>query len=122
VSRECYERHQGRMCGRFHVCKECGVSYDTSATERLTRNKKHECGQKFCSQCCTYHRKEQPCYIQPIDPRAKDRPYRIVAYDFECSQHTRPDPDKDWYLHEVGCRIIGGEGEGNSMKKRVVCR
>ncbi|KAH7698432.1 Protein C25F9.2 protein, partial [Aphelenchoides avenae] len=101
VSRECYERHVGRMCQRFHKCKDCGVSYDTNATKRLTLNKKHECGQKFCMHCNNYHRTDQPCYIQPVEPKDAVKPYRIVAYDFECSQHTRPDPEKEWYLHEV---------------------
>lgn len=68
VSRECYERHQGRMFARFHVCKK-------SATERLSPNKKHECGQRFCSRRCTCHRAEQPCYILPVNPKARDHPY-----------------------------------------------
>ncbi|KAH7691331.1 Protein C25F9.2 protein, partial [Aphelenchoides avenae] len=118
VSRECYERHQGRMCERFHVCKECGVSYNTDAAKRLTRNKKHECGQKFCSQCCTYHRAEQPCYIQPVDPKVREQPYRIVAYDFECSQHTRPDPDKEWYLHEVTCSECIAKDQWKDLSRR----
>lgn len=110
VSRECYERHLASMCKRFHVCKECGVCYDVKSTNR-TPNKKHECGQKFCQHCCTYHKADQYCYIQPVEPKDAEKPYRIVAYDFECSQHTRPDPEKDWYLHEVSVTVTCSTGK-----------
>ncbi|KAH7709673.1 hypothetical protein AAVH_23057 [Aphelenchoides avenae] len=33
---------------------------------------------------------------------------RFVAFDFECTQHNRPDPDKDWFRHEVNfvCALV----------------
>ncbi|KAH7706562.1 hypothetical protein AAVH_26191, partial [Aphelenchoides avenae] len=101
VSRECYDRHFASMCARFHKCKDCGVSYDVGSVERRSANKRHECGQKFCTFCCTYHRTEQPCFIQKIEPKEDDYPCRFVAYDFECSQNTKSDPHKESYLHEV---------------------
>lgn len=106
VSRECYERHFSTMCSRFKTCAQCGVCYDTKTLKRYSATKQHVCQQKFCLHCCTYHRAEQPCFIQRIVKKdEEDAPYRIVSYDFESSQNTQPEPNKDWFLHEVSVQL-----------------
>lgn len=101
VSRECYERHLGMQCDTFKTCKDCGVKYHAKQVVRLSKEKKHVCTHKFCGHCCTFHKADQPCYIQKVNPKNDEKPCRFLAYDFECSQHTRPYQDKEWFLHEV---------------------
>ncbi|KAH7709254.1 DNA polymerase [Aphelenchoides avenae] len=108
VNRECYDRHFTSMCALFKTCKDCGVKYNLRKIQRLGKDKKHICGQKFCGFCCTYHRTDQSCYIQPLEPKEDEKPCRFVAFDFESTQHNRPDPDKDWFRHEVNfvCALV----------------
>lgn len=101
VSRECYDRHLSAMCSRYQTCPDCGIKYNTASVKRSSADKQHVCGTKFCARCCCYHKTEQPCFIQPVEPKDDEKPCRFVAYDFESSQHTQPDPDKEHFLHEV---------------------
>ncbi|KAH7697877.1 hypothetical protein AAVH_35036 [Aphelenchoides avenae] len=87
--------HSGKCVRKCRGCGGFGPEFPCRGGLRI------ECSSCNGVFCCTFHRTEQPCYIQPVEPKAKEQPYRIVAYDFECSQHTRPDPDREWYLHEV---------------------
>lgn len=101
-NRACYERHMGRMCEVYHHCLRCGANYNVEKMQRLSSTGKHECEYKFCSTCCSYHKRGKECYIQKLRlSKKKNVPIRFVSFDFESTQEHRIDPDIDKYRHEV---------------------
>ena len=121
VNGDCFTRHLGAYCRRFHRCKKCGVTYDTKTVARLSPNKIHDCEHKFCTFCNTYHRREQPCYIQPLELSKDDSPVRFVAFDIETTQNSQV--SENWFQHEVihyvnRCAI---SVQANMLCARVAC-
>ena len=52
--------------------------------------------------CKTYHDKKRGCYIQNLTYNEEnDHPYRVVVFDFECTQERQVVPGQLRYEHEV---------------------
>nr|CAD2193113.1 unnamed protein product [Meloidogyne enterolobii] len=135
---ECYKRHINKgICKIFRRCEICGQTYrvkkkshelnsEESETEDSSQNDNngdgHVCYVHFCSQCRSYHKREEQCYVQPIVPK-NDRNYLLVVFDFECelispiknkdewkclkndgliSLNNLPN-DENYQLHHVNC-------------------
>ncbi|CAD5213974.1 unnamed protein product [Bursaphelenchus xylophilus] len=75
---ECFEEHCKKMCTRYATCQECKSKY----RKRIG----HTCGTKYCIPC----RRKRPighrCFIPRIDIPDQEPEYKMVIYDFECTQ------------------------------------
>jgi hypothetical protein len=82
---DCYDQHTKReICLRYTKCNLCGIQFSVKDNTRDGREG-HKCDESFCRQCHQWHPKTENCLIKKLTLRPK-RAYRIVAYDFECSQ------------------------------------
>ena len=97
-NRNCYEHHlQYNICNKSKQCEKCGKIWRVDLNTRDGRSG-HECAEKYCFKCGQYHRDEE-CFIQKYRPR-KQKPYRIIAYDFEATQVPLND-EKNRSIHQV---------------------
>src|SRR5688572_8003686 len=77
----CYQSHKNKICDLYHRCLACHYEYRT--------NEEHTCGEKRCQTCFVTHDPERSCFIQKYKIPKKNRHYRIVAYDLECTTDGR---------------------------------
>lgn len=75
--------------------------------KQRSATKKHECDYKFCQFCFGYHKRDQPCFIQPLAPSDDDKECRFVAFDFESSQNKKtPDGKHQHQVRLTSCSVI----------------
>uniref|UniRef100_A0A914QY49 DNA-directed DNA polymerase n=1 Tax=Panagrolaimus davidi TaxID=227884 RepID=A0A914QY49_9BILA len=120
-NQDCFDHHKITACALYRKCLKCNVVYS-----RHNTSKEHVCGEKYCSKCCTYHKK-RPCFIQDIkEDNVED--YRIVIFDFEARQDivlahgknehavnygvgyvccTKCIKNNEWLVNNSSCKICG---------------
>ena len=109
-NQECFQRHlQKTLCKKFKKCEDCGVIYNVKDSTKDERAG-HVCGVKFCKLCKQYHVKNKEdaspsCYIQPLK-QSRIKPYRIITYDFECTQDKEVEARFEHEVNFVAATII----------------
>uniref|UniRef100_A0A914MMX8 DNA-directed DNA polymerase n=1 Tax=Meloidogyne incognita TaxID=6306 RepID=A0A914MMX8_MELIC len=89
----CFKRFNNENCFNHHLisnfcrtskkCELCGVIWDYRY-----RKAGHVCSEKYCKLCIGFHDPKRGCFVRPLDPK-EQKPYRIVAFDLETTQHSR---------------------------------
>lgn len=82
---DCYRYHlTSGFCSKSKQCQACGEIWDVADNTQRGRAG-HVCMEKFCHTCKNYHIPKRGCFIEPVE-QVKEKPYRIVAFDFETTQ------------------------------------
>uniref|UniRef100_A0A914KQ08 DNA-directed DNA polymerase n=1 Tax=Meloidogyne incognita TaxID=6306 RepID=A0A914KQ08_MELIC len=97
---DCFKHHKSsNQCNRSKQCDKCGIIWDVK-TNRKQPGNQHICGHKWCANCLQFHSRERGCFIKPLEQK-KQRPYRLVTFDFEATQDTTDLENQNNRLHCV---------------------
>ncbi|KAI1710636.1 DNA polymerase type b, organellar and viral domain-containing protein [Ditylenchus destructor] len=104
VTAQCFVNHQNNGCCRLYkFCESCHKPY------KKEPEFPHVCGEERCRQCHVFHDPKRSCFITPLSFKKDQELYRMVFFDFECSQ------DKVW-SNDVYQHVV------NFVSVRIACR